>query len=69
MATQIFDGKIDEARAYNRELSACEVILIELMKAAKPFTSGDIVTETMGTIPLMERLEEAIDEAEKLLEK
>lgn len=38
----------------------------ELIDAAKPFLSGDIVVETSGTIPLMERLEEAIERAEKI---
>ncbi len=46
-----------------------EAILIELIDAAKPFTSGDIVDETTGTIPLMERLERAIDEAEEAYKK
>lgn len=32
----------------------------ELRDAAEPFTSGDIVDETEGTEPLMERLEAAI---------
>ena len=35
-------------------------VVEELRDAAKPFTSGDIVDETTGTIPLMERLEVAI---------
>jgi hypothetical protein len=41
--------------------------LRQLIEAAKPFTSGDVVTETSGTIPLMEALERAIHEAEDSL--
>lgn len=41
-------------------------ILRELIEAARPFTSGDTVDETSGTIPKMDRLEQAIDDAEKL---
>ena len=41
-----------------------EKIIKRLVKAAKPFTSGDVVDETDGTIPLMEELEEAIAEIE-----
>ena len=43
-------------------------ILRELIDAAKPFTSGDVVDETSGTIPLMERLEDAIEAATIILE-
>ena len=42
-------------------------ILQELIEAAEPFTSGDTVDETGGTIPLMERLEEAIKRAKESL--
>jgi hypothetical protein len=38
-------------------------VLLELIDAASPFTSGDVVDQTGGTIPLMDRLEDAIDEA------
>lgn len=38
-----------------------------LIDAATPFTSGDVVGETSATLPLMERLEKAIKEAEQLL--
>ena len=41
--------------------------VVELKNAAEPFTSGDIVTELTGTIPLMERLKEAIEEIDKLI--
>ena len=44
-----------------------EKILRELIEAARPFTSGNTVDETSGTIPLMERLSEAIRNAEKAL--
>lgn len=36
-----------------------------LIDAAKPFTDQNIVDETYGTIPLMERLKKAIEDAEK----
>ena len=36
-----------------------------LVDAAKPFTNPNIVDETSGTIPLMERLKKAIEDAEK----
>jgi hypothetical protein len=41
--------------------------LQELIEAAKPFTSGDVVDETTGTIPLMTVLQAAIDAAETAL--
>lgn len=34
--------------------------VVELAEAALPFISGDTVDETGGTIPLMERLENAL---------
>jgi hypothetical protein len=40
-----------------------------LVEAAKPFLSPDVVTETSGTIPLMERLEEVITEVKALLDE
>ena len=40
-----------------------------LIKAAKPFLKDTVVTETSGTIPLIERLEEAIEEAQKRLDE
>jgi hypothetical protein len=43
-------------------------ILAALIAAAKPFTSGDVVDETSGTIPLMEALQKAIDAAEKAID-
>ena len=39
-----------------------------LIEAAKPFLKDTVVTETSGTIPLMERLEEAIEKAQEWLE-
>ena len=42
-------------------------ILKELIETSEPFTSGDIVDETNGTIPLMERLELALQNARKEL--
>jgi len=44
-----------------------KTVLEELIEAAEPFASGDIVDETSGTIPLMNRLERAIDRAGELL--
>lgn len=44
-------------------------VLLELIEAASPFTSGDTVDETDGTIPLMYRLEWAIYEARLLVPK
>lgn len=42
-------------------------VLRELIKAARPFTDGDIVDETSGTVDLMDRLESAIRDAETLM--
>lgn len=42
--------------------------LKDLIAAAKPFISGEVVDETSGTIPLMEALRKAIEAAEKQLE-
>lgn len=39
--------------------------LQRLIAAAKPFLSGDAVDETSGTIPLVEELRAAIEDAEK----
>ena len=44
-------------------------ILVELIKAAQPFASGDIVDETSGTLPLMARLVDALARARALLEE
>jgi hypothetical protein len=38
-------------------------VLEALIEAAKPFTDGSIVDETCGTIPLMEALASAIEDA------
>lgn len=43
--------------------------LRKLIEAARPFLSGDTVTETCGTIPLMNKLEKAIEAAEKVLKE
>ena len=42
-------------------------ILYELIEAARPFTDGNVVDELDATIPLMERLDDAIKMAESLL--
>ncbi len=41
--------------------------ILELIEASRPFTGGDVVDETSGTIPLMDRLEEAISQMESAL--
>ena len=56
-------GTITEAVVYDHALSPQEIIMVELVQAAIPFLSGDTVDETCGTIPLMDRLEEAIKQA------
>ena len=42
-------------------------LIRQLIEAARPFTDDKVVDETDGTIPLMEALEDAIVEAEKLI--
>lgn len=44
---------------------AAERIIKELIEAARPFIDCGIVDELTGTIPLMDRLEKAIESAEK----
>ena len=46
-------------------------VIQELIDAALPFTSsdGNVVDVTCGTIPLMDRLDCAIQAAQKLLEE
>lgn len=46
------------------ELIEIKKTLLELIDAARPFTSSDIVDETTGTIPLMKRLGNCIERAE-----
>jgi hypothetical protein len=50
--------------ATNEETDPVKRALFELMQAAAPFTAE---AETSGTIPLVERLERAIEEAQKVL--
>ena len=38
-----------------------------LVEAAKPFLDDTVVTETIGTIPLLDKLQEAIDDAQRRL--
>ena len=40
-----------------------------LVEAAKPFLNDTVVTETSGTIPLLDKLEEAIDDAQCRLDE
>lgn len=42
-------------------------VLKDLIVCAEPFTSGDTVVETSGTIPLMEALDKKIGEAQAAL--
>jgi hypothetical protein len=66
MARRIFT--LDELpEVDNTETDPVKRALFDLMKAAAPFTNGDIVTETSGTIPLMESLEDAIKNAQEVL--
>jgi hypothetical protein len=59
---------LDElAQLTNTETDPVKAVLFELMQAAIPFTSSKTVTETSGTAPLMERLEEVIDKAQEQL--
>jgi len=48
-------------------LKDSQLILENLVNASRPFTSGNIVDETSGTIPLMGRLKSAIKKAKSLL--
>lgn len=41
--------------------------LMDLIKAAKPFLSDRVIVETTGTLPLLDSLDKAIDNAEVLL--
>ena len=43
--------------------------LQELIAAARPFLLDTVVTQTSGTIPRIDRLEEAIEEAQDYLAK
>lgn len=42
-----------------------DTIIQELIDAAEPFTSGDVVDEISSTIPLMERLKKAMIKAKE----
>lgn len=48
-------------------LKNSKLILENLVDASRPFTSGDAVDETSGTVLLMKRLKSAIEKAELLL--
>ena len=48
---------------YNKIVAA----LVDLIRAAKPFLSDRVTVETTGTIPLLDGLDKAIDNAEILL--
>lgn len=51
-------------------MSECDKIiaaLMDLVRAAKPFLSDRVTVETTGTIPLLDSLDKAIDDAEVLL--
>ena len=49
--------------------SSVQQIIEELINAAAPFLSDDVVDETTGTIPLMIRLEKAIKQMKIELKK
>ena len=40
-----------------------------LIEAAKPFLNDTVVTETSGTIPLLDKLQEAIDDVQCRLDE
>jgi hypothetical protein len=40
-----------------------------LVEAAKPFLKDTVVTETSGTIPLLDKLQEAIDDAQSRMDE
>lgn len=40
--------------------------ITELIEAARPFLDTNIVDETSGTLPLMDRLKQAIEQAEEV---
>jgi len=50
-----------------KALNKTEILLTELIEAAKPFTSGYIVDETSSTVPMMETLKSVISKVEKYL--
>lgn len=50
-----------------RDLYNFTVAVKELRDASEPFTSGDTVDETGGTIPLMERLGSAIEKIDNFM--
>ncbi len=53
----------------DRNLTIFTRVVKELRDAAEPFTSGDIVDETEGTEPLMDRLESAIKKVDDFMPK
>jgi hypothetical protein len=50
-----------------KEMEEAIKIMRELISTSSPFISGDVVDEIGRTIPLMKRLENTIEKAEKLL--
>jgi len=62
-----YDRWLYEADAHYQVRRSDKAILAELIEAASPFTCNDVVDETCGTIPLMDRLELAIAEGRKLI--
>ena len=53
----------------NTEKRLFVVAVKELRDASEPFTSGNIVDETEGTEPLMDRLKDAIEKIDNLMLK
>ena len=54
---------IDKAVQFMRERNDCRRLLRELILASECFLSSEIVDETSGTIPLMDRLRKSIEAA------
>jgi hypothetical protein len=51
----------------NETIEKLKAALKELMEVAEPFTDSDVVDETDGTIPLMTRLDKALEAADDVL--
>ena len=58
-------GRLAALDDLHAEIRRLKDLLKRLAEAAEPFTSGDTVDETSGTIPLMCTLEDVLEEVEK----
>ena len=45
------------------------IVVEDLIESARPFLDGNVVDETTGTLPLMEKLEQAINKTEEILKE